>query len=146
MEWQAERKTETLEAENAALKARPAAPDYEAMREREYDEVVYPQLVAIAEENGLDYPSLIGELQQGMSRLKPGESWRPFITEIRKRIVAKGVSIREAAKPVPRAETSRASGGGNTVKARYDLWMAGKGPRPSDEEIDSLTASYATRT
>lgn len=65
---------------------------------------------------------------------------REIKANIRKDVDAKA----HDAEPPTNMPQARTQGGGGT-EADYQKWLRGEGPKPSDAEIDRMTASYLTR-
>ena len=87
-----------------------------------------------------------GEFRRGASpTASDPRAWRPFVKAIKEEYVKHRNQIRNQAKDRTPIDTQEGSGASKSVQTRYQAWLKGDGPKPSDAEIDSLTVSYLTR-
>ncbi|MDP2735889.1 MAG: hypothetical protein Q8P12_06825 [bacterium] len=139
---------------------RPVTNADEIILRAEY-QTVQSELAAFAEEIGVPFASAWakvepriqtaenpnGEFRRGTSgTASDPRAWRPFVKAIKDDFLKQRDQARTQAKPRTQIDTSRSAGPAKSVQDRYHAWLAGSGPKPSDAEIDSLTATYASRT
>lgn len=151
--WQTYERDGELDALKAQVQRKPEEkplddPQAAVVAEltREYNNTVLParrkywKSLGVTEVFAMAYqPSL-----RGIETDEDPRGWIGFAEEWDGKVARAKKTATAASTPKTPINTTRGSSAGNAVQERYQAWLKGDGPKPSNAEIDSLTAQYAS--